>query len=350
MPGALAKEPPVPGSAEDLFWAKPITIHDFKNHKDLHNFGVSFLSLTEMEFVRLGDGLIDFSLRTHRRPIAHSLDSLEYAYSELPQIYPVRRTGQLFDALQLRQLSVSDFRILHALISFQKIGGITPIMQTRIYKCIVFVEDLIDDADRALMLPINAELSRERHEKVRFKMLGYAGEGLGYGRFKVFSGLRIVNKEVIKLGVKAINRVEAVENSRIRSKRMKQNKHALIYSRMPLEVYRKNFDILSGVNKLSIAGLAEDWYEVIQEDASLGDQVRAKENNLIHDPKILSGKPVFMVAEYETWEKVPMDLRRYVIDRNEFAGFLRAYHDSLEENKAELKVDFKVPSGESGRI
>lgn len=345
-----ALAPPLEGSAEDLFWSEPITVHDFKKKNDLHNIGVSVMSLAELEFVRLGDGLLYYSLRKRNRPIAKSLDSLEYAYHELPQITPVHRAAQLVDAFQIRQLSLSDLRLIHSFLSVQKIGGITPIMQTRIYKILVVLEDLIEDLDRVLMWPVNRRLSAVRKTPVRVKTLSYASDGLGYGRWKVYSGVRWMNKKMVLLGSDLIHGVEEVQDAWIRKRRIRKNRQALIYSRMPLDVYRDRAPSLTGGKKASIAGTLEDWHELVRDEKPLQDRVTELRSKLERRLAERVSGQVIVASEYETWAQVPAELRRYVIERDELAALIRRYQDLKYPPKKEAaKLDFAVTAEEARR-
>ncbi len=320
---------PVEDSSEELFWSDPMTVHDYKKKSDLHNISVSLLALSELEFVRLGDGLADLSLRRKERPLSQSLDSVEYAYGKLPQIEPVRRLGQLFDALQLRQLSLSDARVLGVFLSGQGMGGVTPVMQIRIYKLVVFLEDVIYDIDRAVMFPVNWGISGLREKPTRVQSLGYLASGLGFLRWEISSGLRWLNKELVRVGSNIVMGFEKIHDAKIRKKLKKKNRHMFVYSKMPLSVYEAHQKYLTGKNKASYVGSIADWYELmVYQMQILPDKIQSENAfplEISASPSEGASEEVIVAAEYGTWEKVPEDLKPYVISADELAELIKQY-------------------------
>ncbi|HNX68842.1 MAG TPA: hypothetical protein PLL75_07685 [Candidatus Omnitrophota bacterium] len=351
QPNALAMKAEK-GSSEDLYWTEPMTVHDYKKNSDLHNISVSIMAMTELEFVRLADGLYGVTLRTKKRPLSQSLDSLDYAYRKLPRIEPIRRFGQLFDALQLRQLSLSDARTVGVFMSGQGMGGVTPIMQVRIYKLLVWLEDVIYDIDETAMFPINYGVSRIRKEPTKIKTFSYAADGIGAARWEFFAALNVLNREMVRIGSKIITTLEAPKNSSIRRKLKKQNRHKLIYSRMPIEVFRKNQSFLISKDKNAFAGTLGDWHQLMLDRSQIlppevrQDNIPVKGTWLTDLPATevdrgsipvpgaaLSRNPsneVLVAADYGTWEKVPAELKHYVIAPEELAALIRQYEPPAE--------------------
>lgn len=315
---------PVKDSAEDLFWTDPITVHDYKKDTDLHNVAVSTMAMTELEFVRLGDSFVSLFAKNKKNPISKSLDSLEYSYSRLPRVNPVRRFGQFWDALQLRQISLSDARLLGSVLANDGMGGITPLMQVRAYKLVVFVEDIIYDLDRVLMSPINWGTSSLSRKPVQVKSLGYVADGLGLLRWQVSAGLKLVNREVVRVSSKFISLLEKPHDSMVRRKRKKQNALIPIYSKMPLSVFQDNRRHLKSKKNTVIAGTLEVWRDRIYHfPFVLPDNVQQANIPYEDFSSLDPNKEIIVAAPYLVWEKTPQELKKYVITSEEFEGLMK---------------------------
>lgn len=315
---------PVEGSSEDLYWSEPMTVHDFKKKSDFHSVAISTLAITELQFVRLGDGLINMTARNKKSPISKSLDSLEYAYSRLPQIEPVRRFGQLFNALQLRQASLSDARIIGSLF-FGGVGGVTPIMQVRVYNVVVWVEDVVYDLDSAIMSPLNWSLSALREKPTHVKTLGYAADGIGYLRWELAAGVKYLNRKIARFSSDAMLGIEKIQDSSIRRKRKKIGKDVRVYAKMPLAVFQENQKYFTGKKANVSAGTLPEWSAKIFSDPALLPQDLQGVD--LHFEKILTDqdptREILLSADYLTWEKTPRELKKYVITTDEFAELIR---------------------------
>jgi hypothetical protein len=316
---------PVEDSSEDLFWTDPMTAHDYKKSTDLHSMTVSAMAITELEFVRLGDSLLSLSLRNKKSPISDSLDSLEYAYSKLPHIEPVQRFGQFWDALQLRQLSLQDARLISTLLIGDSMGGITPLIQARVYKLVVWLEDIIYDVDKTVMYPLNWGISSVSDEPSHLKSLGYAADGLGLIRWETFSGLKWVSREVVRLGSNIITVIEKPYDGWIQHKRKKKNADVLIYSKMPLPVFKENLSFFTGKKKKVFAGTVPEWQARLLHDPELlPDNVQPADLPfLMTPPEKDQPQEVIVAAEYRTWEKAPRELKKYVIMPDEVMELVR---------------------------
>jgi hypothetical protein len=314
-------DPPTPGSAEDLFWAPPATVHDYKKPSDLHNVVTSVLALTELEFLRLLDALINLPLRTGTRPLSNLVDGLDHSYHRIPQIRPVYRIAQLFDALQIRQLSLSDARFFAVAVNGGGGTGVTPIMQTRIHKLLVLIEDIVNDVDELVMFPINKTASHIKEKKVRIKTVGYAADGLGVGRRVIFIGLRKFNRWVVTLGNKLIHGIEKPHNAIVRHKRSKKNSDTLIYARMPYWIYLAREDFFRAQTKRAFAGSLEDWQLGNREIPIVQDGALLRRSNL-PKPTLKPDDSIFVAMEAKGWKKSPELLQKYVIDLDEFESFI----------------------------
>lgn len=314
---------PVKDSAEDLFWSKPMTVHDYKKETDLHNVAVSAMAITELEFVRLGDGILGLVARNKKSPISRSLDSLEYAYSRLPRIMPVRRFGQLWDALQLRQLSLSDARLATSLVAGNNMVGITPLMQVRVYKLVILVEDIIYDVDRMLMTPVNWGVSSIRKKPVHLKSLGYVGDGVGYCRWKISVILKRINREVVRVGSKIVDAVEKSHDAHIRRKRRKQNEQMSIYAKMPLSVFLEHKRYFQSKKHPAAAATLEDWRDHMdQSTLNLPDNIHQAHIPTYRLAPSDPAKEVIVTAPYALWRKTPRELKKYAITSEELAEIM----------------------------
>ena len=314
-------------SSEDIYWTDPMTVHDYEKDGDIHNIAISTLALTELEIVKLGDGLINFTLRSNKSPISKSLDSLQYAYSKLPRIYPVKRLGQLFDALQLRQLSLSDGRIVTSILFFDGYGAIAPMMQVRVYKLFIFVEDIIDDIDSAVMFPVNWSVSSLRDKPTKIKTIGYLADGLGIFRWELSRFLKFVGHKMIHLGSDIIFGVEKIQNGLIRRKKKKQSADLIIYSKMPLSVFRENQSYFENEEGTVTLGTVADWHEQIFYDPELlPEDIQTID---LRPEKIITSQDasqqVIVASEYKVWDKTPRELRQYVIAPDEFKELVQQY-------------------------
>ncbi|HOW87607.1 MAG TPA: hypothetical protein P5561_06860 [Candidatus Omnitrophota bacterium] len=317
----------VEDSAEDLYWSDPMTVHDYKKRSDLHSISVSALATTELEFVRLGDGLIQLIARNKRSPISRSLDTLEYAYSKLPRIEPVRRFGQLWDALQLRQLSLSDARIAGSVLFGGSFGSITPMMQVRVHNLFVCIEDILYDIDGAVMYPFNWGISTLREKPTQVKSLGYAVDGLSFLRQHISSVLKYVNKKVVRASSEIVMSIEKTHDAMIRRKLKKQRGHLLIYSKMPVSVFEKNRSYFTTDKGRVSAGTLDEWYkkiftnpELLPEDVRDADLLAVK-ITAEEDPS----QEIIVAAEYRVWDETPRELKKYVITSDEFRELIKSY-------------------------
>lgn len=314
----------VKNSSEDLFWTDPMTVHDYKKDTDLHNMAVSAMAFTELEFVRLGDSLLNLTAKEKKNPIAKSLDSLEYVYSKLPRIEPVRRFGQFWDALQLRQISLSDARLVGSVLIGDSMGGVTPIMQVRVYKLFVWVEDILYDLDRAVMKPVNWGASSLRHESTHLKSIGFAADGLGFLRWKFSLGLKMFSREVVRFSSNVITTLEKPHNAMIRRKRKKQNEKVLIYAKMPLSVFLENQSYFTGEKNRTSVGTLENWREHIAKNPQrLPDNIEKESLHIEALPVSDPSREVILATQYKTWEKTPRELKKYVVTASEFETFVR---------------------------
>ena len=315
---------PVEGSSEDLYWSDPMTVHDFKKKSDFHSVAISALAITELQFVRLGDGLINMTAKNSKSPISRSLDSLEYAYSRLPRIEPVRRFGQFFNALQLRQISLSDARILGSVL-MGGVGGVTPIMQVRVYNVVVWLEDVVYDLDSAIMSPVNWSLSSLREKPTRIKTLGYAADGLGYLRWELAGGVKYLNRKIARISSDAMLGVEKVQDAMIRSDRKKKDGNLRVYAKMPLAVFRENLSFFSGKKANTSAGTIPEWSARIFSDPALlpKDVQGADLQFMKFTPDRDPSQEILLETDYLTWDKAPRELKKYLITSEEFTEFIR---------------------------
>lgn len=309
----------VEGSAEDIYWAEPMTVHDYEKNTDLHNIALSSLSIIELEFIRLGDGLINFTTRSNKSPFSRSMDAVEYAYSELPQIRPVRRLGQLWNALQIRQLSLSDARVVSSILLADPYGGVTSMMQVRANKLLILVEDILYDVDGAVMSPFNWGFSAARKKPTKIKSIGFLADGLGALRRQIFKALNYVDTKVVQLGSDTLFGVKKIQDTMIRHGRKKKHGHLRVYAKMPISVFEENRSFLAAKKQDVFAGTLPEWQaRVVVDPGLLPDGIHPAD---LPPPGPLQvrdlPREVIVNADYKTWEKVPRELRKYVIAPDE---------------------------------
>lgn len=306
----------VEGSAEDLFWTEPMTIHDFRNKWDQHNIGVAFVAFGEQELFRVLDGLIDVSVPGKPSLIRRSVDIIDTAYHKLPNVWPRERIAQLFDALQIRQFSIADARVAGVMMSGQGLGGVSPIMQVRIYRLFVFVEDVIYDVDDFLMWPVEKNISLVKSQDVEIKSVGYLADGIGVLRWSLFKGIQWLSKEIVQLSKNGVTGMEELRDAWIRHRRTKQNEDMRIYAQMPVSVFHTYSTHLRGKGKESHIVLVAQEKEpnAITRAETLSDSVRIGQE----DPESPTAEVIISVP-YRTWREVPDELKQYVVGFDEVA-------------------------------
>lgn len=316
---------PVENSAEDVYWSSPMTVHDYEKDTDLHNIALSAVSLTELEIFRIVDGIINFTVRSNQSPISRSLDSLEYAYSRLPQVRPVRRFGQLWNALQIRQLSLSDGRLALSATLIDSYG-VTSMIQVRANRTVIFVEDVIHDLDSLLMSPFNWGISSLRDRPVKLQTLGYAAEGLGLLRRGLFGALRVIDNELARFGSDVLFGIKKAQDGLIRRKRIKKHGHLHVYAKMPASVYQEHRSFFEKKGDAIAVDVIDAWRKkTLQYPDLLPDDVEGPAfTDRIVLPADLSDETL-IEADYSVWEKAPRELKKYVITADEFKSLVRQY-------------------------
>jgi len=307
----------VEGSSEALFWSAPQTVHDFQKSTDIHGMITSAMAITELEVVRLIDKALNFPIRKDLDLLEKIFDWVRHSYHRIPQVKPIRRVGQLVDALLIEELSLADIRSLANASSSEGGGGITPMMQARVYRVLVWAEHIIDDLDQALLFPADFTFSQILDRDVHPKLLGYGADGLSLVRERVFMILRIVNKKLVKLGSKVINRVEDVQNAWIGYRRTKKNNHYSIHLRVPLSEYEtstnfpeseathKDITFIDHVNGVAIDPATVELNEEMLAPVKI-------------DRAALDTKYFLTSIEIDRWKNVDSYMRRYVIDEDEY--------------------------------
>ncbi|MBI3999363.1 MAG: hypothetical protein HY351_02005 [Candidatus Omnitrophica bacterium] len=314
----------VEGSSEALFWSSPQTVHDFQKATDIHGMVTSAMAITELEVVHLVDRVINFPIRKNLNLLKRMFGLAHDSYQKIPQIRPVRRVGQFVDALLIEELSLADLRtIVNSAASPQGGGGIAPMMQARLYRVLVWGECVMDDLDQALLLPMEFTLSQIMERDFQMKFLGYGGDGLGLAREQVFMVLRVVNKKLVKLGSKIINRVEDLQNVWIRHQKTKKNKHYLIRLRIPLSEYKADTNFFESEVAHKYIVIAENVNGITVDRTTVEPNEEILTPVKIHRP-ILDQEYLLASIKVEQWKDVVSDMRRYVIDEDEYSQFRAA--------------------------
>ncbi len=87
----------------------PVHWHNEANAWDPHALLYTAAGLAEVEILRAADWMIDVSVPGRSvQPFRRTTEAIRLGYSRLPQWLVIRRFGQLVDALQLSELSLSD--------------------------------------------------------------------------------------------------------------------------------------------------------------------------------------------------------------------------------------------------
>jgi hypothetical protein len=281
--------------------------------------------MIELEFIRLGDGLLNFTTQSNKSPISRSMDTVEYAYSKLPQIKPVRRFGQLWDALQLRQLSLSDARAASSILFADPYGGVTSMIQVRANKLIILVEDTLYDVDSVVMVPFNWGLSSLQDKPAKIKSFGFVADGLGALRREIFKALSYIDHKIVHFGSDTLFGIKKIQDTFIRHKLKKKHGHLRVYAKMPLSVFEKNRSCFRNKKKNILVGTVSEWQNrLLHHPGLLPDNVQQADLPFSETPPAENTpQEVIVAVEYRTWEKVPRELKKYVITPDEVVELVR---------------------------
>jgi len=274
----------------------------------------------EQEILALGDDVISLAVPGKFRPIGGTFHLVRSSYRRLPQIRPVRRVGQLADALQIEEISFSDVRSFLTILD-QSPTGLTPMMQTRVKKLVIWVEDVIGDVDSLVMLPFNVTAEKIRGRDTHIRTVGYVGDGIGYVRRGVFFGFRELNKAVIHSIGRVLEGVEGVINVAIRAKRWREHRNDMVYLKMPPEAAQDAAADLPQVyvqlETSESRSLGEDdhlfqWADDLSIEgpgyAYAAEPLRQAPEN---DERVIYGVPIKAV-----WD-APPTLKQYLVDTDE---------------------------------
>ena len=101
-----------PGEArffKDCPHRRYLHLHHESSPWDLHALAYTVVGISELEFVRIADAIIDLPLPGPPwHPCRRTIDAIRGGYDRLPPWRLIQRTGELVDALQLAELSVGD--------------------------------------------------------------------------------------------------------------------------------------------------------------------------------------------------------------------------------------------------
>ncbi len=319
----------------EIVLSRENSVHDFDNPYDLHNLSTSALGIMEVEVLRVGDYLIDLPRSgPDIRFFDQAADRIQEIYRLIPQVKPVSRFGQLMDALQIRQFNLSDLRMVPAAVATGALRP-SPNMQTRVFKLLQFLQDVLDDLDRFMMAPANYAASQVSHRNVRVKTLGFAGDGVGQVRRGVFLVLRTVNKRVVET---ASDGIDWIEKGIGKIKWHGTNKKAemwVIYFKMPASFYENERGFFDRHALEIYVGSLEEWRN------QLVAERRAVETLLHHAKRgwrpysdVASADEVLIATRLQYLKKAPDVIRDYIIDSDEF--------DALIYGKSSPRAHLKI--------
>ena len=310
-------------------------VHNLKSPYDLHNLCGSMLGIMELEVLRIGDYLIDLPHQgPELRPLNRTADWIQRMFREIPQVKPVSRFGQLVDALQIRQLNLSDLRTAPS-IAAGNFFKPSPNMQVRIYKLLRLTQDLLNDSDGAVLFPVNKIASAVNHKPVRVKALGWLGDGLGQARKGMFKFCKIVNKAVVKGASYGIYGVEkGVSEVRGRDVNRK-TREWIVYFKMPASFYENERQFFDQKAPEIYVGSLEEWRkQLVAGNGSV-------EKLLVHAKRgwrpysdIPSADEVLVATRLRYLKKAPDVVRDYIIDADEF--------DALVFEKSSPRTHLKI--------
>jgi len=206
------------------------TLHDESNAWDLHHLAYTPLGILEVEFVRLADWAIDTPLPgPPLRPVERLLHGIRASYHRLPPWYPIRRAGELMNALHLAELSLGDAAATYS-VTTGGVSGPGSGMVVRLNQLVDWTQRVMGDVNRALGWPAGL-----RRGLIWWSVPERAVDRAQWLLAKGFSRASVFVARTLDRGVTALElAAEGVVNLGHRRPHPQQT----VFLRLPMEVYR----------------------------------------------------------------------------------------------------------------
>ena len=250
VPGVSAEE-----SFEERFFAAcpskaRLTVHRDDRMLDLHGALYTTANVTELEVVRLADWLLDLPIPGPEiRLIEHVFVGIRGAWHRFGHARPLRRIGELADAFQLRELSLGDATVSYTVATG---GSISPGSGTivRANKLIDWIQHLVGDLNEGAGWAIG----RPRGA-FPWTLPGRAVDGTQWMVIKTTHALSVALTRCVD---GAISLTENVLEACLNLPRGTPHRHATIFLRLPVGVYRQYEPWLLEHQDRLYAGTAEE--------------------------------------------------------------------------------------------
>lgn len=213
-----------------------VRVHQERNPLDLHAVLYTSSNLMELEVLRLMDWMLDVPIPGARlRLIERSLNAMQAAYVRAARNRPMlQRVGELFDALQLRQLSLGDAAATYTGAT----GGVSLGSGTmvRIDKLINWTQSLVGDINELLGWPVTAFGAIGRRQGlIRWRGPGQVVDGAQKVVTLAFHGASVMVTRAVEYGVAGTERgVETVLNAG----RPARHASTTVFVELPVEMAR----------------------------------------------------------------------------------------------------------------
>ena len=222
-------------SSEDRFFAdcprgQRVILHDEQSPVDMHSVLYTTLGLLELEVVRVADWLIDLLWPgPGPTPFRKSMRGVRGQFSKLPHWTPVRRLGELVDALQLPELSISDATATYSLAGGGERGPAGGILH-RADRLIDWTQHVTGDINRA-----GGWILGQTQGLIPWAMPERLVDGTQWLVIRTFNTVSIMATRAIDQG---INSVEMTTEGFLNIAYRRPHRELTVFLRLPTSVYR----------------------------------------------------------------------------------------------------------------
>jgi hypothetical protein len=301
-----APDPSVAAFFQDCPASTRIVIHHNTSAWDVHAIAYAASNLMELEVVRLLDWAIDLPLPgVELRPIERSIGGVRSGYGRLGHSLPVRRVGELVDALQLPELSLGDVASTYGATGVTDVNPGSGTL-VRVNKLIDWTQHIVGDLNRGVGWPVGR----------RDGMIGWRGPAQGVDLFQkgVTRGFHWVSVLVARSIDRGLLGAEHGLEAAVNAPRSEPHADTSVFLRMPIEVYRAHEPWMRRHRRRLYVGTAEDLSGLTHAQLFHRRGRRGAEPDW-GNIRRLSSEPseVVVIAERSAFDGAPPPLRPYVV-------------------------------------
>ena len=229
-PSAVADTPGEARFFKDCPQRHALHLHEERNPWDLHALLYTTLGLSEVEFLRMADGLVDLPLPGHAlHPFRRAVVAIRAGYDQLPPWRLRQRVGEFVDALQLPELSLGDATATYSVAT----GGITGPgsgMMVRLSKLIDWTQHVTGDLNQ-----LSGRLIGRPRGLITWMLPEQAVDGAQWLLIKTFHHLSVLMARSVDHGLTG---VEMTGDAFLNVGRRRPHQETTVFLRLPIEVYR----------------------------------------------------------------------------------------------------------------